>query len=159
MPAQPDAWFRHEPAQTRHALARSVEGVLARALTSAVVGLEPRRVEVEAHLVAADLPAFSIVGLADRACQEAKHRVQSGIVNAMLAWPGKTDHRQPRAGRAAEGGIGFDLPIALAVLAGTTSSRRSGCSSTRCVGELSLDGRVRPVAGTIAVAEGARRAG
>ena len=75
--------------------------------------------EVEAHLVSAELPAFSIVGLADRACQEAKHRVHSGIVNAMLVWPGRhriTVNLAPAALR--KEGSGFDLPIALAVLAG-----------------------------------------
>jgi hypothetical protein len=47
--------------------------VLGRAVTFALVGLEPRRVEVEAHLRTGQQPTFSIVGLADRACQEAKH--------------------------------------------------------------------------------------
>ena len=76
--------------------------------------------EVEAHLEQADLPAFSIVGLADRACQEAKHRVHSGIVNAMLPWPGRnriTVNLAPAALR--KEGSGFDLPIALALLAGS----------------------------------------
>ena len=134
--------------------------MLARALTSAVVGLEPRRVEVEAHLVSADLPAFSIVGLADRACQEAKHRVHSGIVNAMLPWPGRnriTVNLAPAALR--KEGSGFDLPIALALLAGSHQLSPERLLEHGCVGELSLDGRVRPVAGTIAVAEGARRQG
>ena len=49
--------------------------MLARAITFALVGLEPRRVEVEAHLQGG-LPALTIVGLADRACQEAKQAVQ-----------------------------------------------------------------------------------
>jgi len=141
-------------------LAPTVGGVLARALTSAVVGLEPRRVEVEAHLVSADLPAFSIVGLADRACQEAKHRVHSGIVNAMLPWPGRnriTVNLAPAALR--KEGSGFDLPIALALLAGSYQLSPERLLEHGCVGELSLDGRVRPVAGTIAVAEGARRQG
>ncbi len=134
--------------------------MLARALTSAVVGLEPRRVEVEAHLVSAELPAFSIVGLADRACQEAKHRVHSGIVNAMLPWPGRnriTVNLAPAALR--KEGSGFDLPIALALLAGSHQLSPERLLEHGCVGELSLDGRVRPVAGTIAVAEGARRQG
>ena len=134
--------------------------MLARALTAAVVGLEPRRVEVEAHLVSADLPAFSIVGLADRACQEAKHRVHSGIVNALLPWPERhriTVNLAPAALR--KEGSGFDLPIALALLAGSHQLPAARLLEHACVGELSLDGRVRPVAGTIAVAEGARRAG
>jgi len=51
--------------------------VLGRAVTFALVGLEPRRVEVEAHLRTGQQPTFSIVGLADRACQEAKHPARS----------------------------------------------------------------------------------
>jgi magnesium chelatase family protein len=134
--------------------------VLARALTSAVIGLEPRQVEVEAHLASAELPSFSIVGLADRACQEAKHRVHSGIVNALLPWPARnriTVNLAPAALR--KEGSGFDLPIALALLAGSHQLSPERLLAHACVGELSLDGRVRPVAGTIAVAEGARRAG
>ncbi len=134
--------------------------MVARAITSAVIGLEPRRVDVEAHLLAADLPAFSIVGLADRACQEAKHRVHSGIINSMLPWPARhriTVNLAPAALR--KEGSGFDLPIALALLAGSHELPPARLLEYACVGELSLDGRVRPVAGTIAVAEGARRAG
>jgi magnesium chelatase family protein len=134
--------------------------VLARAVTYAVVGLEPRRVEVEADLVSADLPSFAIVGLADRACQEAKHRVHAGVVNALLIWPWKsriTVNLAPAALR--KEGSGFDLPIALAVLAGSHQLPPGRLLEHACVGELSLDGRVRPVAGTIAVAEGARRGG
>src|SRR5205823_1591783 len=60
--------------------------MLARTVTHALVGLEARRVEVEAHLQRG-VPAFTIVGLADRACQEAKDRVRSGITSAELEWP------------------------------------------------------------------------
>src|SRR3954469_9611606 len=64
----------------------SVDRVLGRTITHALVGLEARRVEVEAHLQRG-VPAFAIVGLADRACQEAKERVRSGIASAELEWP------------------------------------------------------------------------
>src|SRR5512145_471847 len=64
----------------------TVPRVLARAVTHALVGLEPRKVEVEAHLQPG-VPGFAIVGLADRACQEAKHRVRSGVVSTSLEWP------------------------------------------------------------------------
>ena len=133
--------------------------MLARALTSAVVGLEPRRVEVEADLVSSDLPAFSIVGLADRACQEAKHRVRSGIASAELEWPDKriTVNLAPAALR--KEGTGFDLAIALAVLAASHQIPPERLRDHSAVGELALDGRIRPVAGTIAFAEGARRQG
>src|SRR5919108_1194439 len=94
----------------------SVGCVLARATTRALVGLEARAVEVEAHLQRG-VPGFSIVGLPDKACQEAKERVRSGIASAELEWPLKriTVNLAP-AGLRKEGS-GFDLPIALAVLA------------------------------------------
>jgi magnesium chelatase family protein len=133
--------------------------VLARAITHALVGLEPRKVEVEAHLQLG-IPSFAIVGLADRACQEAKHRVRSGVVSAALEWPLNrriTVNLAPAALR--KEGSGFDLPISLAVLAATRQFPPERLSAYASVGELALDGRVRPVAGALAVAEGARRAG
>src|SRR5436190_4596307 len=123
--------------------------MLARTVTHTLVGLDPKRVEVEAHLQAG-VPAFSIVGLVDRACQEAKERVRSGIASAELEWPS----RQRIAVNLAPAdlrkeGSGFDLPIALAVLA---ASRRLplGCPPGRAAaGALALDGRRRPVPGAL----------
>jgi magnesium chelatase family protein len=133
--------------------------VLGRAVTFALVGLEPRRVEVEAHLRSSDLPSFSIVGLADRACQEAKHRVRSGVDSALLEWPRRaiTVNLAPAALR--KEGTGFDLAIALTVLAASAQVPPGRLEEHACIGELGLDGRVRPVSGTIAAAEGAARAG
>jgi magnesium chelatase family protein len=136
-----------------------VAWVLARAVTHALVGLEPRKVEVEAHLQSG-IPGFAIVGLADRACQEAKHRVRSGVVSAALDWPGSrriTVNLAPAALR--KEGSGFDLPIALAVLGATRQLPPERLAEHAAVGELALDGRIRPVSGTLAVAEGALRAG
>ena len=132
--------------------------MLARAVTHALVGLEPRRVEVEAHLQSG-VPAFAIVGLADRACQEAKERVRSGISSAECEWPLRriTVNLAP-AGLRKEGS-GFDLPIALAILSASRQVPAEQLSTHAAVGELALDGRVRPVGGALAVAEGARRAG
>jgi magnesium chelatase family protein len=137
----------------------SLDRVLARAVTHALVGLEPRKVEVEAH-VQTGLPGFAIVGLADRACQEAKHRVRSGVFSAALDWPLNrriTVNLAPAALR--KEGSGFDLPISLAVLAATRQVPPERLAAHAAVGELALDGRVRPVSGSLAVAEGARRAG
>ncbi len=133
--------------------------MLGRAVTFALVGLEPRRVEVEAHLRPGQQPSFAIVGLADRACQEAKHRVRSGVHSALLDWPGKviTVNLAPAALR--KEGTGFDLAIALTVLAASEQVPAERLFEHACVGELGLDGRVRPVAGTIAAAEGAAKAG
>jgi magnesium chelatase family protein len=130
--------------------------VLARTVTHALVGLDPRRVEVEAHLQRAR-PSFAIVGLADRACQEAKERVRSGISSAELEFPVRriTVNLAP-AGLRKEGS-GFDLPIALAVLAASQQLPRDALDGIAAFGELALDGRVRPVPGALIAAEGARR--
>ena len=132
--------------------------MLARAVTHALVGLEARRVEVEAHLQSG-VPSFAIVGLADRACSEAKHRVRSGITSAELEWPMRriTVNLAP-AGLRKEGS-GFDLAIGLALLAASRQVPPERLAEHASVGELALDGRVRPVRGAFAVAEGARQAG
>ncbi len=132
--------------------------MLARALTHALVGLEPRRVEVEAEVLEG-VPGFAIVGLADKACQEAKHRVRSGVRSAACAWPGGriTVNLAPASQR--KEGSAFDLPIALAVLAAGRQVPAEELDRHASIGELGLDGRLRPVHGVFAVAEGARRAG
>jgi len=132
--------------------------VLARAVTHALVGLEPRRVEVEAH-VHDGVPAFAIVGLPDRACAEARTRVRSGISSAELEFPrGRVTVNLAPAGLRKEGS-GYDLPIALAVLAASRQVPQAELSRHAAVGELGLDGRLRRVGGVLAVAEGARRLG
>jgi magnesium chelatase family protein len=132
--------------------------MLARAVTHALVGLDARRVEVEAH-IQGGLPSFTLVGLGDRACQEAKHRVRSGIRSAECDFPGEriTVNLAP-AGLKKEGS-GFDLPIALSILAASGQLPRDRLAEHAAVGELALDGRVRRVDGVLAVAEGAQRAG
>jgi magnesium chelatase family protein len=132
--------------------------VLARTVTHALVGLDARRVEVEAHLQNG-VPGLAIVGLADRACQEAKHRVRSGISSAELEWPSRriTVNLAP-AGLRKEGS-GFDLPIALAILAASRQLPVDRLNGHAAIGELALDGRLRPVAGVFAAAEGALQSG
>jgi magnesium chelatase family protein len=132
--------------------------VLARTVTHALVGLEARRVEVEAHLQNG-VPAFAIVGLADRACQEAKERVRSGIASAELEWPMRRITVNLAPAELRKEGSGFDLPIALAVLAASRQVPPDELIGHAAVGELALDGRLRPVGGVLAAAEGARRAG
>jgi magnesium chelatase family protein len=132
--------------------------VVARTVTHALVGLDARRVEVEADLQNG-LPAFAIVGLPDRACQEAKQRVRSGITSAELEWPGRRLTVNLAPAELRKEGSGFDLPIALAVLAASRQVGEEGLRGHAAVGELALDGRVRPVAGVLAAAEGAKRQG
>ncbi|HEY6962365.1 MAG TPA: YifB family Mg chelatase-like AAA ATPase [Gaiellaceae bacterium] len=132
--------------------------MLARTVTHALVGIDPRRVDVEAH-IQRGLQAFAIVGLADRACQEAKARVRSSVAAAELDWPDDriTINLAPASLR--KEGSGFDLPIALAVLAASHQVPQGALDGHAAFGELGLDGRLRPVPGALVAAEGARRAG
>jgi magnesium chelatase family protein len=132
--------------------------MLARAVTHALVGLEPRRVEVEAH-IQNGVPSFAIVGLADRACSEARERVRSGIASAELDWPMRRVTVNLAPAELRKEGSGFDLPIALAVLAASRQIPPEELARHAAVGELALDGRVRRVGGVLAVAEGATRNG
>jgi magnesium chelatase family protein len=132
--------------------------VLARTITHALVGLDARSVEVEAHLEDG-VPAFAIVGLPDRACQEAKQRVRSGIASAELQWPGRRLTVNLAPAELRKEGSGFDLPIALAVLAASRQVTEESLRGHAAVGELALDGRVRPVTGVLAAAEGAKEQG
>ena len=104
-------------------------------------------------------PAFAIVGLADRACQEAKERVRSGIASAELEWPLRRITVNLAPAELRKEGSGFDLPIALAVLAASRQVPAEALAGHAAVGELALDGRLRPVGGVLAAAEGARQAG
>jgi magnesium chelatase family protein len=132
--------------------------VLARAVTHALVGLEPRRVEVEAH-IQDGVPSFAIVGLADKALNEARERVRSGIASAELEFPRRRVTVNLAPAELRKEGSGFDLPIALAVLAASRQVPRDELERHASVGELALDGRLRAVGGVLAVAEGARRMG
>jgi magnesium chelatase family protein len=131
--------------------------MLARAVTHALVGLEPRRVDVEVH-IQGSVPAFAIVGLVDRAVQEAKHRIRSGVASAELDWPNRRITVNLAPAQLRKEGSAFDLPIALAILAASRQIPHERLEEHAAVGELGLDGRLRRVGGVLAVAEGATRA-
>src|ERR1041385_2672047 len=90
--------------------------MLARAITHALVGLEPRRVDVEGH-IDSGMPGFALVGLVDRAVQEAKHRIRSGIASAELEFPNRRITVNLAPAQLRKEGSSFDLRIALAILA------------------------------------------
>src|SRR5271154_4492428 len=126
--------------------------MLARTVTHALVGLDPRRVEVEAHLQRG-VPGFAVGGAAGRPCQEAKERVRSGIASAELEFPLRRITVNLAPADLRKEGSGFDLPIALAVLAASRQIPVDCLVGHSAVGELALDGRLRPVPGALVAAE------
>ncbi len=132
--------------------------MLARVITFAIDGVEPRRVSVEVD-IRPGLPAFTVVGLGDTAVRESRERVRSAIQNSGYEFPQRriTANLAPASLRKA--GPGFDAAIALAVLAASGQLDASVLADVAVFGELSLSGELRPAAGTLAVADGARRHG
>jgi magnesium chelatase family protein len=132
--------------------------MLATAHAQALLGLDGVPVEVEAH-VARGVPSFQIVGLPDRAVMEARERVRSGIVAAELDFPLRRVTVSLAPGALRKLGSRFDLAIAIAVLAATGQVPPDRAARVLCLGELALDGRVRPVPGALLAAETARMCG
>jgi magnesium chelatase family protein len=132
--------------------------MLAAVTAVALVGLEAHRVTVEAT-GGQGLPATRVVGLPDTAVREAAERVRAAVRRSGLGWPdGKvTVNLAPAALR--KSGAGFDLPVALAVLGAAGAVPPAALAGTWAVGELGLDGSVRPVPGVLPVATAARRGG
>ena len=123
--------------------------MLARALSGTVFGIEGVRVEVEAD-IADGLPGFHIVGLGDRALQEARERVKIAINNSGFTFPGRRVTVNLAPAQLPKEGTGFDLAMAAAIV--NAASDRSLPRDAAWLGELALDGTVRPVRGTLAVA-------
>jgi len=132
--------------------------VIARVTTFTIDGLEPRAVVVEADL-RAGLPAFTIVGLADRAVSEARERVKAAILNSGFEFPQRRVTVNLAPAHVRKAGGGFDLAIACAILAAEGALSAADLAPLAVFGELSLGGEVRACPGTLAAAEGARRLG
>ncbi len=131
-------------------------------MSGALLGVEGYIVEVEAHC-GRGLEAFTTVGLPDASVREARVRVRAAIRSAGYDWPaGRTTINLAPADRRKDGAL-YDLPIALAVLAATEQCDASGpdwaLDEFMVVGELGLDGGVRPIRGALPLAVAARAAG
>lgn len=132
--------------------------MLARTLTSAVVGIDAYVVEVEVD-ISWGLPTFTTVGLPEASVRESKERVKAAIVNSGYGFPEDRITVNLAPANVKKVGTGFDLPIALGILAATGVVPGQDAGRYLMMGELSLDGRVKPVNGTLSMAMAARRAG
>ncbi len=124
---------------------------LARTYTVAFEGLAARRVEVQCAITPG-LPAFSIVGLPDRAVGEARDRVRTALSTMAIALPSKRVTINLSPADLPKEGSHFDLPIALALLSALEILPRDDVEQTLALGELSLDGSLVPVLGALPAA-------
>ena len=133
--------------------------MLAETLSASIMGVEglPVRVEVD---VAFGLPALTIVGLAGSQVQEARERVRSALRNSGFEVPARRITINLSPADLPKDGTGYDLPIAVGILAASGQLREvDRLRETALVGELGLDGGVRPVPGTMALAAASFGAG
>jgi magnesium chelatase family protein len=133
--------------------------MLATSLTAALVGVEAHLVRVEADS-APGFPRFTVVGLADSAVKESEGRVRAALRNCGIAfaWDRRITVNLAPAGLR-KGGSSFDLSVAVGLLAAAGGLSSSCLGSVLLVGELALDGAVRPVPGVLPMLLLARRHG
>ena len=132
--------------------------MLAKVLSSAVIGIDAYLVEVEVDITSG-LPTFTTVGLPEAAVKESKERVKSAIKNSGYAFPDDRITVNLAPANIKKEGTGFDLPIALGILAANQIVSQEVVSRYLVLGELSLDGRIKPVNGSLPMALAAKSAG
>jgi magnesium chelatase family protein len=132
--------------------------MLACVATFDLEGVASHEVTVEVD-VRSGLAAFTLVGLPDRAVRESRERVRAAVLNSGLAFPQKRITVNLAPAHVRKAGPGFDLAIAVGLLAATEQVPYDAVNRYALCGELSLSGEIKSVRGALAVALGARRAG
>ena len=126
--------------------------MLSKVLSSAILGIDAYIVDVEAHLTGAKLPKFRTVGLPEGAVKESKERVRAAIKNTGYTFPHKHVTINLAPADIRKEGSAFDLPIAVGILAAIGEVRHTYLEKMLLLGELALDGSLRPIRGALPVA-------
>jgi len=133
--------------------------MLAKVLSSAILGIDEYVVEVECHLTGSKLPKFITVGLPEGAVRESKERVMAAIRNTGYSFPMKHITVNLAPADIRKEGSAFDLPIAVGLLAATGDIALTYLDKLLLLGELALDGTLRPIKGALPVAICAKEKG
>jgi magnesium chelatase family protein len=120
--------------------------------SASLLGVDGHQVTVEVH-VSSGLPSFTVVGSPDAACREASGRVRAALLSSGCAWPMQrvTVNLAPPTVRKI--GAGLDLAIAVAILVASEQVEPAAVDGLAFLGELGLDGSLRPVPGTLCLTE------
>ena len=132
--------------------------MLARTWSASLVGIDAVKVGVEVD-IAGGLPGIVVVGLPDAAVQESKERVKAALKNAGYAFPMRRIVVNLSPADLRKEGPSFDLPISIGILAASEQINLQLLNDYWFLGEMSLDGSLRPVAGVLAIAATAQKLG
>lgn len=132
--------------------------MLAKVISSSLIGIDAICVDVEVD-ISPGLPQFATVGLPDGAVKESKDRVKSALKNAGYEFPARRITVNLAPADIRKEGAAFDLPISIGILAATGVVKDRLLKDYLVLGELSLDGGVKPVRGCLSIAVSARKAG
>jgi len=132
--------------------------VLAKVHSGSLIGIDAHPVEVEIDIYPG-LPSIGVVGLPDNAIKESTARVKSAIINSGYPFPARKITVNLAPADLKKEGSGFDLPIALGILAALNLLPSTKLNDYMITGELSLDGRVKPVKGALSLALTTRNLG
>jgi magnesium chelatase family protein len=132
--------------------------MLAKVLSSAVIGIDAYIVEVEVD-ISQGLPSFATVGLPEGAVRESKERVKASVKNSGYSFPADKITVNLAPADVKKEGSAFDLPMALGILAATGLVSRYSYADHLVLGELSLDGLLRPIKGALPIAIMAKQNG
>lgn len=132
--------------------------MLSRILSTSVYGVDAFMVAVETD-ISPGLPIFTIVGLPDAAVKESQHRVQAAIKNSGLSFPNRHITVNLAPADIKKEGAAFDLPVAVGIVSAFGGLTPDACRDWVLLGELSLDGSLRPIRGAVSMALAVRAAG
>ena len=130
--------------------------MLSKVLSSATYGIDAYLVEVETHCEK-QIPSFTIVGLPDNAVKESRERVTAAIKNSGFEFPLKKITVNLAPADIKKEGSSFDLPIAIGLLAAIEKVKADWLEDTVFLGELSLDGKIRPIKGALPISVEAKK--
>jgi magnesium chelatase family protein len=133
--------------------------MLSKVLSASIVGIDAYPVEVEVDIASRGLPHFSMVGLPDAAVKESKDRVRAALKNIGFHFPLKQITVNLAPADLKKEGSSFDLPIAIGIIAAEGVIDLTSVDSYLFTGELSLDGKLKPVKGSLSMALRARELG
>jgi len=131
---------------------------LASTWSVALLGVDGLLVEIEAD-IGAGLPGLQLVGLPDAALSEARDRIWAAVLNSGESWPSRRMTLALSPATLPKVGSGYDVALAVALLAADRKIPTGRLQGTVLIGELALDGRLRPVRGVLPAVLAARRAG